>query len=142
MSEIEAAIRKATKMLSVAQTLFNQLLRAPRVSVGAAAPPTKNGVYAFSLDDEIIYVGEAAGSGGLKDRILRKHVSGDEGHALQNELTLRFPDRIDRRNFIKNAIDVQWIEIADSLMVSLVEKLAIAVIQPRLNKSVKSRTCK
>lgn len=127
-------------ILSSAGGLFGRLLEAPRVSVGEAQPPEKNGVYAFSIDDEIIYVGEASGSSGLRDRICRKHVSGDESHALQKEFRRRFPDRLQRRAFIKQTILVQWVEIPDSLMVTLVEKLAIVCLNPRLNDSVKCRT--
>jgi len=133
-------LRASELALSAARVLFESLLRAPRVTVGSAIPPRTNGVYAFSIDDEIIYVGEAAGSSGLEDRILSKHVSGDEGHALQSEYKAQFPDRRDRRSFIKSAVSVQWVEVPDSLMVSLVEKLAIATIKPRLNKAVMHRT--
>jgi len=126
--------------LSMARDHLSALLNAPRTIVGRAAPPEKNGVYAFSIGTEIVYIGEAAGSSGLKDRILRKHISGDEGHALQNEFKVQFPDRGDRRHFIKNSIFVQWTEISDSLMVSVVEKLAIGIVKPRLNKAVKSQT--
>jgi hypothetical protein len=126
--------------LSSAGVLFGRLLQESRVLVGDARPPEKNGVYAFSIDGEIIYVGEASGSSGLRDRICRKHVSGDDGHALQKEFQKWFPDRLQRRAFIKETISVQWVEIPDSLMVTLVEKLAIACLKPRLNDSVKRRT--
>ncbi len=128
------------RVLSTAGTLFRNLLGAPRATIGSADPPRKNGVYAFSIGDEVVYVGEAAGSSGLRDRILSKHVSGDEGHVLQNEFSVRFPDRRERRTFIKGHVIVQWVEIPDSLMVSLVEKLAIAVLNPRLNKAVLRRS--
>lgn len=127
-------------ILLSAGALFNKLLQAARVSIGEAQPPEKSGVYAFSVDGDIIYIGEASGSSGLRDRICRKHVSGDEGHALQKEFRGRFPDRRERRAFIKQEISVQWVEISDSLMVTLVEKLAIACLTPRLNDSVKCRT--
>jgi hypothetical protein len=101
-------------VLSSAGALFGRLLQASREPVGEAQPPEKNGVYAFSIDDEIIYVGEASGSSGLRDRICRKHVSGDESHALQKEFQKRFPDRLQRRAFIKKTIWVQWVEIHES----------------------------
>jgi hypothetical protein len=126
--------------LSAASEMFRMLLLAPRAIVGNASPPETNGVYAFSISNEIIYVGEAAGSSGLRDRILRKHVSGDEGHALQRGFQDRFPDRQERRAFIKSNVHVHWIEIPDSLMVSLVEKLAIEILKPRLNQAVIGRT--
>jgi hypothetical protein len=128
--------------LSTAKFLFEKLLSAPSVNIGISFPPKTNGVYAFSIGNEIIYVGEAAGSSGLKNRILSKHVSGDEGHALQREFMIQFPDRLDRRMFIKNYVLVQWVEIPNSLMVSVVEKLAIAIIKPRLNQAVINQTNK
>lgn len=134
------SLKNSEMILSRAGALFDKLMQASRVPVGEARPPEKNGVYAFSIDDEIIYVGEASGSSGLQDRICRKHVSGDEGHALQKEFQRQFPDRLQRRAFIKETILVQWVEIPDSLMVTLVEKLAIACLNPRLNDSVTRRT--
>lgn len=133
-------LSKATYLSARSLRLFEALLAAPKTLVGGANPPAKNGVYAFSFDGEIIYVGEAAGSSGLNDRILRKHVSGDEGHALQAAFREQFPDRLERRAYIKASIHVQWIEIPDSLEVSVVEKLAIAVLEPRLNQSVVRRS--
>lgn len=138
MNDLSPNIFKTT--VSMAGALFSTLLQATRVLVGEALPPDTNGVYAFSVDDEIIYIGEASGSSGLRDRICRKHVSGDEGHALQKEFQGRFPNRLERRAFIKETISVQWVEIPDSLIVTLVEKLAIACLKPRLNDSVKRRS--
>ena len=128
--------------LSEIGVLFDRLMAAQPVLLGDAQPPEKNGVYAFSLGNEIIYVGEASGSSGLRDRICRKHVSGDEGHALQKEYQHQFPDRRLRRDFLKTNVLVQWVEIPDSLMVTAVEKLAIAILEPRLNESVKKRNFK
>jgi hypothetical protein len=128
--------------LSAAGTLFDRLMAAQPVLLSDARPPNKNGVYAFSIDGEIIYVGEAAGSSGLWDRICRKHVSGDEGHALQKEYQHQFPDRLQRRDFLKTNVFVQWVDIPDSLMVTAVEKLAIAILEPKLNDAVKKRNFK
>jgi hypothetical protein len=130
----------ADDIAKITEALFQSLIQATPVSVRDAVPPSKNGVYAFSIDGEIVYVGEAAGTLGLWDRIKRKHVSGDEGHVLQSEFEQKFPDRLERREFIKTSVFVQWIEVPDSLMVSVVEKFAIAVLKPRLNKSVVKRT--
>lgn len=128
--------------LSAAGMLFDSLMDAQPVLLGDARPPNTNGVYTFSFGNEIIYVGEAAGTYGLWDRICRKHLSGDEGHALQKEYQFQFPDRSLRRRFLKTNILVQWVEIPDSLVVTLVEKLAIAILEPRLNESVKKRNFK
>jgi hypothetical protein len=83
---------------------FNDLVNARRVLLDDTPPPRVNGVYAFSYEGAIIYVGEAAGSGGLYDRVIKKHLAGDEGHALQKELSERFPDRLLRRQWIKQNI--------------------------------------
>ena len=121
---------------------LNALLNACPAPIGSSQPPDTNGVYAFSIADEIIYVGEASGSGGLRDRIKRKHVSGDNGHALQKALSTDFPDRAERREHIKSSVFVQWVEIPDSLMVSLVERLGILTLLPKLNSHVNERNHK
>jgi hypothetical protein len=128
--------------LSEIGRLFNGLVAAPCVLISNANPPEKNGVYAFSIDGEIVYIGEAAGSGGLYDRILRKHVAGDDSHALQKAFKLKFPERQERRVYIKNKISVQWIEIPDSLMVTAVEKFGVLVVEPRFNDAVTKRNFK
>lgn len=68
--------------------------------------------------------------GGLRDRILYKHVIGDEGHAFQRAVHGDFPGRDARREDMKASLHVQWVEISDSLAVSTVEKLAIEVLEP------------
>lgn len=141
MTDIEAGLGvSAAELSETASDLFRALLKAPCIQIGLAKPPSTNGVYAFSQGGIIIYVGEAAGSSGLRDRITRKHVSGDESHALQGEFEALYPDRRLRRSYIKETINVQWVEIPDSLLVSVVEKLAIAVLKPSLNKSIQNRT--
>jgi hypothetical protein len=131
--------KKIEKSLTNAKRYLEILLSTPPILLGMASPPKKNGVYAFSLDGEIIYVGEALGLKGLRDRILSKHVSGDESHAFQKALQIDFPDRGARRAHMKSTLHVQWVEIPDSLAVSTVEKLAIEVLEPRVNKAVQNR---
>jgi len=128
--------------LLAAKLGFEALMASPPVLLKDAWPSMTNGVYAFSVGSEIVYVGEATGLRGLRDRICSKHVSGDDGHALQAAFSLDYPDRKARREFLKNTISVQWVEIPDSLLVSLVEKLAISVLCPRFNKSVFRRNFK
>lgn len=134
---------KDSEAVSLAVTAyFRTLVSARRFLLGDAIPPRVNGVYAFSYEGHVVYVGEAAGSGGLYDRVIKKHLAGDEGHVLQKELGGRFPDRLLRRQWIKQNIWVQWVEIRDSLMATAVEKFAILIIEPSWNAAVKARNFK
>ena len=58
-------------------------LAAPTIQIGAASPSPTTGVYILSVGDEVMYVGEAKGGGGLRDRLINKHLSGDDKHAIQ-----------------------------------------------------------
>ena len=126
--------------LLAARGSLETLLAFSPVRLGMASPPMKSGVYAFSEQGEIVYVGEASGSKGLRDRILYKHLSGDEGHGLQRAFEAEYPDRKARRDFLKKSLHIQWVEISDSLAASVVEKLAIEVLEPKYNKAVQLRT--
>lgn len=134
--------REVENALSSARAYFEKLVAAPPIIVGRAMPPSTSGVYAFSIGEEIVYVGESAGSRGLRDRIKSKHLSGDDSHALQAAFLFEFPDRKSRRAHLKEKIGVRWVEIPDSLLVSVVEKLAIFVLKPRFNHSVATRSMK
>ncbi len=46
------------------------------------------------LDETVVYVGEAKGSKGLRDRLLSKHLSGDESHAIQRAFADTFPTEL------------------------------------------------
>ena len=81
-----------------------------------------------------LYVGEAKGSGGLYDRIMRKHVSGDDRHALQRYFTVDFPDRVIRRDHIMGNVQVKWVIVENILSVAVVERLAIWLLEPPLNR--------
>jgi len=78
-------------------------------------------------------VGEAKGSGGLRDRILSKHVSGDDNHAIQRAHKLRFPDRKVRREFIKRNVFVRWVETVDANTAIALEGVLIAMFTPPWN---------
>lgn len=69
------------------------LLKAPAVPLGKATPPSTSGVYLLSVGDNVTYAGEAKGSKGLRDRVLSKHISGDDNHAIQRAYLAGFPDR-------------------------------------------------
>ena len=113
----------------------NALHSATSYCVGEANPPEASGVYAFLIDGEVMYVGEAKGSGGLRDRIIRKHLTGDEGHALQRYFKDFFPDRTLRREYIKRAVQVKWVVVENPEAVSVVERMAIWLFNPPLNRT-------
>ena len=110
------------------------LLAAPSVLLGVANPPDVSGVYMLSVGDEIVYAGEAKGSKGLRDRLLRKHISGDDNHAIQRAYKAEFPDRALRRNHIKSAVSARWLPIADPARVSTVERFLIWLYEPPWNE--------
>lgn len=110
------------------------LISAESLLIGEAHPPESSGVYAFSIDGKLMYVGEAKGSGGLRDRILRKHLAGDEGHALQRYFKDDFPDRALRREHIKGTVQVKWVAV-EAEAVSVVERVAIWLLNPPLNRT-------
>ena len=92
--------------------LVNELMRSTSFTLGEATPPNESGVYMLYDEEEMVrYVGKATGSSGLQDRLLRKHVSGDESHAIQRAYVKRFPDRSKRRIFIKEKVRAKWITI-------------------------------
>lgn len=110
------------------------LLASPSVSLGMANPPNVPGVYMLLVDDEIVYVGEAKGSKGLGDRLLSKHMSGDDNHAIQRAFKPDFPDRGLRRDHIKRTVSARWLSIADTARVSTVERFLIWLYEPAWNK--------
>lgn len=110
------------------------LLSAAPVLLGDADPPAVNGVYMLSVGDVVKYVGEAKGSGGLRDRLLRKHLSGDDSHAIQRAYLNEFPDRSLRRKHIKQTVMARWTPIDDGGRVSAVEQVLIWLYDPEWNK--------
>lgn len=110
-------------------------LAAPPVRLRDAAPPNGSGVYLLSVNGEIVYVGEAKGSKGLRDRLLSKHLSGDDNHAIQRAFKEAFPDRLARREHIKDTVWAQWLVINDPRRVSAVEKTLIWILNPAWNKT-------
>lgn len=111
----------------------NILLSQPRVALGQAKPPSTHGVYILTVGENVMYVGEAKGSKGLKDRLLSKHISGDDDHAIQRAYKVEFPDRHARREHIKKTVYAQWLEIISDYRVSAVERTLIWMFQPPWN---------
>jgi excinuclease UvrABC nuclease subunit len=107
------------------------LLRGDALTLGEADPPSQSGIYAL-LDEymTITYVGIAVN---LCDRF-HKHISGDESHAIQRALTDRFPDRVERRQFIKENVRVKWLLVSESTRLADLERLLIWLYQPPWNR--------
>jgi excinuclease UvrABC nuclease subunit len=111
-----------------------QLLNSERVPICDANPPDLHGIYIFYDEaEECCYVGQAQGSKGLSDRILSKHVCGADSHALQRAYKTRYPDRRERRTFIKEKVRVQWLAIEGADRIDDLERLLIWLLQPALN---------
>lgn len=111
-----------------------KLLAAAPELLAQANPPNVHGVYMLLVDGTVMYVGEAKGSKGLRDRLLSKHISGDDNHAIQRAYKLDFPDRALRREHIKKTVFARWLPISDPARVSAVERLLIWLYNPRWNK--------
>lgn len=121
-------------MLAIAGDV-RAVLSASPVPLGKATPPSTSGVYLLSVGEKITYIGEAKGSGGLRDRLLSKHVSGDDTHAIQRAYLADFPDRLLRREHILTNVLARWIEIADPDRVAAVERVLICLLgRPEWNK--------
>lgn len=126
----------STELQSVVSAIsedVDKILSQTPVPLGHANPTTNTGVYIFSLEDKVMYVGEAKGRNGLKDRLLSKHISGDDSHAIQRAFKEDFPDRKARREQIKTIVHAQWLEISDGLRVSAVERTLIWMFDPPWN---------
>lgn len=115
------------------EQIVSDLLSAPAVPLGLADPPTRPGVYALVHEGEIKYIGEAIGSKGLRDRLLSKHLSGDDGHTLQRVFAAEHPDRFLRREHLKEHVQAKWRCVDDRLKASAVERLLIWAMRPEWN---------
>lgn len=125
----------AKKRLAETLPSVKLMLSQEKLSVRESAPPQSNGVYIFYDESgEVSYVGQASGAKGLKDRIKSKHVSGDDRHALQRAFVDRFPDRSERREYIKDNLTVSWIEIEDINIIGHTEHFLIWLFQPKWNR--------
>lgn len=115
------------------EAIISELLSATAVPLGSAEPPPMPGIYALVHEGKIKYIGEAIGSKGLRDRLLSKHLSGDDGHTLQRVFALEYPDRIQRREYLKKHIYAKWRCVTDQPTASVVERLLIWSMRPEWN---------
>jgi excinuclease UvrABC nuclease subunit len=126
---------KLASIVPQLKSYLEELLSTEAVLFGEANPPNKPGAYIiYDHQEQLAYIGEAKGSGGLKDRLLSKHLSGDDNHAIQRAYKESWPDRQQRREYIKSNIRVRWVETPDANTAVALERLAILVFDPPWNK--------
>ena len=113
---------------------FQSLMAMSPVPLGLADPPSCPGVYMLLVNQDVMYVGEAKGRKGLRDRLLNKHISGDDNHAIQRAFLLDFPDRLVRRGHIRSTVHVRWLPMDDLDRVSVVERALIWLYRPPWNR--------
>lgn len=75
-------------------------------------------------------MGEAKGEDGLRGR-MRRHRSGDEGHAIQREFAAEFPDRVLRRAHMDKDVGVRWHEIAGPDRMAAVERVLLYLLRTK-----------
>ena len=72
-----------------------------RIPLGQASAANATGVYVlYDESGNVVYVGQAAGRAGLKDRF-GKHISGDKSHAAQRALLAKIPEKPERNKYIR-----------------------------------------
>ena len=127
------AIRKLRNGIPIFEAAINELFGVEDVLLGEARPPTDIGVYALYYEGALKYIGEAKGQKGLKDRLLNKHVSGDDSHTLHKIFLSKFPNKEERKSYIKKHISAKWVTISCPETVSALERLLIWSLQPEWN---------
>jgi excinuclease UvrABC nuclease subunit len=126
---------KLCKLMPEIENYISQILASKKVHFGEANPPSTPGAYIiYDERDSLCYIGEAKGSGGLRDRLLSKHLSGDDKHAIQRAYKDSHPDRSLRRDYIKKHVRVQWVETKDANTALAVERLLILMFDPPWNQ--------
>ena len=115
------------------EAIISDLISAQAIPLGSADPPASPGIYALVHEDKIKYIGQAIGSKGLRDRLLSKHLSGDDGHALQRVFAFKYPDRNQRREYLRVHILAKWCCVPDRPTASVVERLLIWSMRPEWN---------
>jgi excinuclease UvrABC nuclease subunit len=107
------------------------LLSRPGCKLCEIDSPCEPGIYIlFDEFSTLTYAGMAAN---LCDRF-HKHVSGDESHAIQRALAERFPDRAERRRFIKENVQAKWLVMHNRNRLADLERLLIWLYQPIWNR--------
>lgn len=128
------AIIKLREGIPIFEEAINDLFSAKEYLLGDAQPTNEIGVYALFYKKKLRYIGEAKGSRGLKDRLLSKHISGDDRHTLHKVFISDYPNKEDRKSFIKSNIGAKWVSLTCPDTVSALERLLIWSLQPEWNK--------
>ena len=128
------AILRFRKGIPVFETAMQALLNAEEFLLGVAKPPPDIGVYALYYENDLKYIGEAKGKNGLYDRLINKHISGDDRHTLHKVFLSSFPNKDERKAFIKTHISAKWVALSCPATVSAVERLLIWSLQPEWNE--------
>jgi hypothetical protein len=111
-----------------------KLLAVQPVLLGKATPSYDIGVYMLLIEDKVMYAGEATGKKGLRDRLLAKHLSGDEGHTLHRELKAPYPDKTLRRAYLEANVSARWLPIDGKHRARAVERMLIWLYDPPWNR--------
>ena len=98
MNEVVIKLREGVPVFEAA---MKKLLGAESFLLAGATPPSDIGVYALYFENKLKYIGEAKGQKGLKDRLLNKHISGDDSHTLHKVFKSAYPNKDERKDFIK-----------------------------------------
>jgi hypothetical protein len=136
MLDIDPIIARLRRPLSE----IAALLDSPRLRFSALTEkdvPENSGLYVIYKEEplEALYVGKA-GERGLRFRVMKNHLAyqGDDNFIKYVRAELGLPSRSDARDYVRKNCSVHWIEIADQGRLIMIEHLAIAVVQPRLNR--------
>ena len=117
---------KLSELLPKIESDIERLFNMEPVLFGVAQPPRKPGAYiVYDHTGALVYIGEAKGSGGLRDRLLSKHLSGDDNHALQRAYKSDFPDRLERRTYIKENVSIRWAPLQSLMKVRFLSSFAV-----------------
>ena len=109
--------------------------------------PQTAGLYVIYCEESLktLYVGKAEVRGrptelgmcdGLRFRIMENHLAqrGDDNFVRYIREECHLGTRAEAREQIKAKYSVHWIEVSDSQKLAWLEHLAIAALQPRLNR--------
>lgn len=124
-----------TKLMPELEGYISKLMDTGKELFGEANPPREPGAYIiYDHESKLSYIGEAKGSGGLRDRLLSKHLSGDDDHAIQRAYKDSYPDRALRREYIKKNVRVRWVATPDANTALAVQRLLILIFNPSWNR--------
>jgi len=126
------------------------LLEGPRLrfsSLREKDVPENAGLYVIYKEEpfEALYVGKArrrdepsnwGQPDGLCFRIMKNHLAyqGNDNFIRHLMGETKLPSKADVRDYVRKNCSVHWLEVADERRLFILEHLAIAAVQPRLNR--------